>query len=115
MNHIPTNEEIIADMVALYHELGYLTYSAYRVYTIYGEGIAERRFGSWSNACKIANIPATRKSKRLIPMTTTTCLSCDEWFDRPADDPSCRRCPRCKRNLQAWGREVSEGWEKVAG
>ena len=115
MNQVPTNEEIIADMIACYHELGYLTHSAYRMYGIYGESITDRRFGTWKNACQIANIPLTRASKHIIPMTTTTCLSCDEWFDRPTDDPSCRRCPRCKKNFTSWGREVAGGWEKVAG
>ncbi len=113
MKQSPTDEEIIADMVALYHELGYLTYSAFRTYTIYGEQLPLRRFGSWDNACQIANIPKTRKSKRLIPMTTTTCLSCDEWFDRPADDKSCRKCKTCRTNAQ-WAKPVQEGWETIA-
>ena len=96
----PTNEEIVADMLAIYHELGYLTHSAYRVYGFYAEGIAERRFGTWGRACQIANIPMTRRSKRLVPMTTTRCITCDEWFDRPKDDPSHRLCKTCRKALQ---------------
>lgn len=103
----PTNEELIADMLAIYHELGYLTHSAYRVYGFYAEGIAERRFGTWSRACQIANIPMTRRSKRLVPMVTTRCITCDEWFDRPKDDPSHRRCKTCRRNQQ-WVQPVNE-------
>ncbi len=110
----PTNEEIIADMLAVYQELGYLTASTYAVYGLHHSSIPERRFGSWSVACQIANIPMTRKSKRLIEMKTTRCLSCDEWFDRPKDDKSCRRCKVCKRNL-VWKQEaIGEGWEMVA-
>ena len=107
----PTNEELIADMLAVYHELGYLTYSAYRVYGFYAEGIAERRFGTWARACQIANIPMTRK--RLVPMVTTRCIHCDEWFDRPKDDPSHRRCKTCRTALQ-FAKPVWEGWEVVA-
>lgn len=108
-----TDEEIIADMLAIYHELGYLTQSAYRTYGLYSEGIAERRFGTWARACQIANIPLTRRSKRLVPMTTTRCIHCDEWFDRPKDDPSCRRCKTCRRNQQ-YVKPVQEGWETIA-
>lgn len=109
----PTNEEVIADMLAIYHELGYLTYSSYRTYGLYSEGIAERRFGTWRRACEIANIPMTRRSKRLIPMVTTRCLNCDEWFDRPTDDKSCRRCKTCRKAAQ-WMQPVQEGWETIA-
>lgn len=113
MRTTPTNEELIADMLAVYHELGYLTYSAYRTYGLYSDGIVARRFGTWSRACQIANIPMTRCSKKIVPMTTTTCLSCDEWFDRPVDDKSCRRCKVCRNNLQ-WTKPVQEGWETIA-
>lgn len=109
----PTNEEIIADMLAVYHELGYLTHSAYRVYGFYAEGIAERRFGTWSRACQIANIPMTRRSKKVVALTTTRCVNCDEWFDRPKDDPSHRRCKTCRTAAQ-FANPIGEGWEQVA-
>lgn len=98
---IPTNEELIADLIAVYHEMGYLTYSLYRTYGLYSDGKIVRRFGSWAQALQIANIPMRRESKKIVPMTTTVCLSCDEWFDRPTDDPSCRRCKSCRLKLQA--------------
>jgi len=113
MKPIPTNEEVIADMLAIYHELGYLTHSSYRTYGLYSEGIAERRFGTWKRACEIANIPMTRRSKRLIPMVTTRCVNCDEWFDRPKDDKSHRRCKTCRKAAQ-WVQPVQEGWETIA-
>lgn len=52
----PTNEEVIADMLAIYHELGYLTHSSYRTYGLYSEGIAERRFGTWRRACTLHHL-----------------------------------------------------------
>ncbi len=110
----PTNEEIIADMLAVYQELGYLTYCGYTTYGLYNSHMARRRFGTWEHACHVANIPTTRKSSKVVAMTTTRCLSCDEWFDRPKDDKSCRRCKVCKRNL-VWKQEaIGEGWEMVA-
>lgn len=108
----PTNEEVMADMLAVYHELGYLTYNAYRVYGLYTKGIAERRFGTWRRACEIANIPPTRRSKRIIPMVTTRCVNCDEWFDRPQDDKSHRRCKTCRTALQ-YAKPVNEEFAYV--
>ena len=108
----PTDEELVADMLAVYHELGYLTYSAYRTYGLYSEGTAERRFGTWSRACQIANIPMTRRSKRIIPMVTTRCVNCAEWFDRPKDDKSHRRCKSCRTALQ-WAKPVNEEFSYV--
>jgi hypothetical protein len=109
-----TDEDLITDMLAVYHELGYLTATSYTTYGNHHYRVAQLRFGSWSNACQIANIPMTRKSKRLVEMKTTRCLTCDEWFDRPKDDPTHRRCKVCKRNM-LWAKDlVPEGWEVMA-
>ena len=109
----PTNEELIADMLAVYQEHGYLTHSLYDVWGGYKADTAKNRFGGWAKACLTANIPMTGKLKRRIEMATTRCLTCDEWFDRPKDDKSCRRCKVCKQKVQ-WSDGVMDGWEQVA-
>jgi hypothetical protein len=54
----------------------------------------------------------TRRSKRIIPMVTTRCVNCDEWFDRPKDDKSHRRCKSCRTALQ-WAKPVNEEFSYV--
>ena len=94
--HTPTNDELMADLLAVYHDLGYLTSSAYDTYGTHNSKTVANRFGSWSKALKTANIPISKK-KRAIEMMTVRCLGfgCDEWFERRKDDPSQRRCKHC--------------------
>lgn len=102
-----TNDELLADLKSVWTDLGYVTQNVYTTYGLYPVGVIERRFGNWSKACAAAGVPMTRKSGRVIEMVTTVCVGCDEWFDRPKDDPSCRRCKVCRRNRQ-WAPEFAE-------
>lgn len=108
-----TNEAVLADMLAVYADLGYLTGSAYNYYGEYSRNTVERRFGSWSKACALAKITITTRFKVVVATTTTRCLTCDELFARPTDDPSCRRCKVCKRNQHWQDSAIAEDFQYV--
>lgn len=113
--HDLTDEELLLDLVAVHRESGHLSYSLYAELGAYNVRTIVHRFGSFGKACAIINIAPGKDAAKHEPKVIRTCIGCDVPFASPKDDPSCRRCPRCKRNQHAWGREVAGGWEKVAG
>lgn len=113
--HDLTDEELLLDLVAVHRDIGHLSYSLYAEMGAYHVKTITNRFGSFGKACAIVNIKPGKDAPRHEPKVIPTCVGCDVPFESPKDDPSCRRCKICKRNQHAWGREVKEGWEVMAG
>lgn len=111
----PTDEELLLDLVMVHREIGSLSYSLYADLGKHNVKTVAHRFGSFGKACAIVNITPGRDLPKREPKVIRTCLCCDVPFASPKNDPSCRRCPRCKKNFLSWGKEVADGWAKVAG
>lgn len=113
MSQTPTNEALLLDIVTLHRDLGQMSYTLYVEAGSYNIRTICHRFGSFGKACAIVNIQPGRDAPRHEPKVIRTCIGCDVPFASPKNDPSCRRCPTCRNNLQ-WTREVPDGWEVIA-
>lgn len=109
-----SDEALLLDLVAVYRELGGITYSLYSDFGAYNVKTLCERFGSFGKACAIANILPGRDARKHEPKVIRSCIGCDVPFASPKSDPSCRRCERCKRSIKTT-QEVMEGWETVGG
>lgn len=110
----PTTDDILQDIRELHAARGYVRHMDYMAEGRFSIRMVERRFGNWKNACEAAGVPISTKTTRIIVNTVKTwCIRCEQPFDRPAHDKSCRRCKAYTRN-KAWDKSVPEGWETIA-
>ena len=93
----PSEADLLADMRAVYQDLGYLTVSAYDTYGLHKVKTVKTRFGSWEQACLKAGIAMGRK-KRATETVARVCRNCQHVFQRPKADPSCAICTHCRHH-----------------
>ena len=103
-----SKEDVMADLLRVFHEEGELTQFTYDAVGAYSVKVVRRIFGTWANARLLLDIPSPQKKR--VKVVERICISCDVPFGAKADDKSERRCKKCRYNMeQAMG--IAEGWE----
>ena len=93
------DEALIADLVSIHAEYGYINQTLYALQGRYAKQALVKRFGSWEAVLQLANLQDGKAAGAKKEVKTTWCIECDGLFERPATDPSCRRCKQCRNNI----------------